>query len=227
MDAPSQAPTEGTAASANSTAVNTPAPHQAPTTSYQKASKTPSGTITYPIEGLNPYTNKWTIKARVTQKSQIKEYSTQKGGEGRLFNITLMDESGEIRATGFNQCVDEFYERLQEGKVYYISKARVNLAKKKFSNVNNEYELGLEKSTEITEVIGCPVGLILILQLICILGQCTDPTELPQIKYSFVQLADLESVQKDATCGELFGRSSCSPRSICYTRRDWCRKGNW
>ena len=66
--------------------------------------------------------------------------------------MTLMDESGEIRATGFNATVDDFYDRIQEGKVYMISKAKVNLAKKKFSNVQNDFELTLERSTEIEEV---------------------------------------------------------------------------
>ena len=66
-----------------------------------------------------------------------------------------MDESGEIKATGFNNAVDEFYDKLQEGKVYYISKARVNLAKKKFSNLPNDYELSLERNTEIEEVLYC------------------------------------------------------------------------
>jgi replication factor A1 len=63
-----------------------------------------------------------------------------------------MDDSGEIRGTGFNLVVDDLYPRLEEGKVYYISKARVNLAKKKFSNVNNDYELSFERNTEIEEV---------------------------------------------------------------------------
>ena len=63
-----------------------------------------------------------------------------------------MDESGEIRATGFNAAVDELYERLQDGKVYLISKAKVGLAKKKFNNVNNEYELTFERNTEVEEV---------------------------------------------------------------------------
>ena len=105
----------------------------------------------YPIEGLSPYQNNWTIKALVTQKSDIKTWSNPRG-EGKLFNVTFMDDSGEIRGTAFNLVADELYPKLEEGKVYYVSKARVNLAKKKFSNVNNDYELSLERNTEVEEV---------------------------------------------------------------------------
>ena len=106
---------------------------------------------TIPIEGLSPYSNNWTIKARVTQKSEIRNWSNPRG-EGKLFSATFMDETAEIRGTGFNLVVDQLYDKLQEGKVYYISKARVNLAKKKFNNVANDYELALEKNTEVEEV---------------------------------------------------------------------------
>jgi replication factor A1 len=48
--------------------------------------------------------------------------------------------------------VDNFYEMLQEGKVFYISRARINIAKKQFSNVNNDYEIMFENNTEIEPV---------------------------------------------------------------------------
>lgn len=84
-------------------------------------------------------------------KSDIKHWSNARG-EGKLFNVTLVDETGEIRATGFNQQVDQFYDMLQDGKAYYVSKARVNIAKKQFNNTNNEYELSLGNETEISLV---------------------------------------------------------------------------
>ncbi|KAK0441014.1 hypothetical protein EV421DRAFT_1813498 [Armillaria borealis] len=133
----------------------------------------------HPIEGLSPYQNTWTIKARCTHKSDMKTWSNQRG-EGKLFNVTLMDETGEIRGTAFNSVADDLYTKFEEGKVYYVSKARVNLAKKMFSNLANDYELAFERNTVIEE--------------------CLETTGLPMVKYNFVRLAGLEEIAKDATC---------------------------
>jgi replication factor A1 len=105
----------------------------------------------YPIAALTPYQNNWRIKARVVQKSDIRHYSNQRG-EGRFFSVTLMDDSGEIKGTAWNAVVDDLFEKLQENQVYFFSKARVNLAKKKFSTVSNDYELSLDRATEVEEV---------------------------------------------------------------------------
>ncbi|CDU25683.1 probable replication factor-A protein 1 [Sporisorium scitamineum] len=138
-----------------------------------------AGMPIYPIEGLSPYQNRWTIKARVTSKSDIRYWSNARG-DGKLFSVNLLDDSGEIKATGFNDAVDRFYPLLQENHVYLISKARVNIAKKQFSNLQNEYEITFENSTEIEE--------------------CTDATDVPEVKYEFVRINELESVEPNQTC---------------------------
>ncbi len=150
----------------------------------------------HPIEGLSPYQNTWTIKARCTHKSDMKTWSNQRG-EGKLFNVTLMDETGEIRGTAFNSVADDLYSKFEEGKVYYVSKARVNLAKKMFSNLANDYELAFERNTVIEEV--CCVSLSVMCSDV---QQCLETTGLPMVKYNFVPLAGLEGIAKDATCGK-------------------------
>lgn len=131
-----------------------------------------------PIEGLSPYHNNWTIRARVAAKSDVRTWSNQRG-TGRLFNVTFVDESGEIRATGFNQEVDKYFDLLAEGQVYYVSKCRVNMAKKQFSNVQNDFELMFERDTEIE--------------------LCTEDVKLPAMQYNFVELGKLEKVEPQST----------------------------
>ena len=68
--------------------------------------------------------------------------------------MNLLDESGEIRATAFKEQCDSFYNVFQEGGVYYISAPwRVQLAKKQFSNLSNDYELTFETGTVVEKVI--------------------------------------------------------------------------
>lgn len=70
------------------------------------------GRATIPISGLSPYQNKWVIKARVTAKPPIRTWSNAKG-EGKLFSMDLMDESGQIRVTAFRDQVDKFYDMIE------------------------------------------------------------------------------------------------------------------
>lgn len=70
------------------------------------------GRATHPISSLSPYQNKWVIKARVTSKSAIRTWNNAKG-EGKLFSLDLMDESGQIRATAFRDQVDKYYDMIE------------------------------------------------------------------------------------------------------------------
>lgn len=147
--------------------------------SHNKAPSSSAHANIYPIEALSPYSHKWTIKARCTNKSDIKTWHNMKG-EGKLFSVNLLDDSGEIRATGFNESVDSLYELFQEGGVYYISSpCRVQIAKKQFSNLSNDYELAFERDTQVEKA--------------------EEDGEVPQVKFSFTQISDLQSVEKDTT----------------------------
>lgn len=115
-------------------------------------SSSSSHTNIYPIEALSPYAHKWTIKARCTNKSDIKTWHN-KNGEGKLFSVNLLDDSGEIRGTAFQEQCDTLYTLFQEGGVYYItSPCKVQLAKKQFTNLNNDYELTFERDTMVEKV---------------------------------------------------------------------------
>ena len=59
---------------------------------------------------------RWTIKARVTNKSAIRNYE-RNNIKGKYFNVKLIDDTGEILATGFNEECDKFYELLQNDNV--------------------------------------------------------------------------------------------------------------
>jgi len=100
------------------------------------------------IASLNPYQNKWSIKARVTNKSSIRTYTNAKG-EGKLFNVEFMDGSGQIRATGFNQELEKFYEMLVIDSVYYVSRANLKTANRQYSKIDNDYEMTFGNDTVI------------------------------------------------------------------------------
>mmetsp|Transcript_5388 Transcript_5388/g.8464 ORF Transcript_5388/g.8464 Transcript_5388/m.8464 type:complete len:593 (+) Transcript_5388:36-1814(+) len=134
----------------NSTPKPAAAPTAAPVPSYM-SNKAPmkSGGNFQPIASLNPYQHRWTIKARVTAKGDIRTWSNARG-EGRLFSIDLLDkQGGQIRATMFGEACDKFHNVFNEGQVYTISRGQLKLANKRFSALPNEYELTLNADAEV------------------------------------------------------------------------------
>lgn len=142
----------------------------------QQAKRGPERPVN-PIESLSPYQNNWTIKGRVSYKGDVRTWSNAKG-EGKLFNVNFLDESDEIRATAFNEMADKLYNLLEEGKVYYVTKGRIQQAKPKFSHLSHPYELSLDRDTEITE--------------------CFDTADVPKINFNFTKLDGVQNVEKDS-----------------------------
>jgi replication factor A1 len=105
-----------------------------------------------PIASLNPYQSRWAIKARVTNKSEVKVWKNDRG-EGKLFSVDLLDQQGgQIKATMFNDAVDKFFQILQPNHVYIIGKGILKMANKKFSVIPNDYEMTLNADAEIEAV---------------------------------------------------------------------------
>lgn len=159
--------------------VGAPQQNQPSTPSRAVNSSSTAHANIYPIEALSPYAHKWTIKARCSHKSDVKTWHN-KNGEGKLFSVNLLDESGEIRGTAFGEQVDSLFDIFHEGGVYYVtSPCRVNMAKKQFSNLSNDYELMFERDT--------------------VVEKAEEQSGVPQVRFNFTNIADLQSVEKDST----------------------------
>uniref|UniRef100_A0A4W3KHH6 Replication protein A subunit n=1 Tax=Callorhinchus milii TaxID=7868 RepID=A0A4W3KHH6_CALMI len=119
---------------------------------------------------------RWTIRARVTNKSQIRTWSNSRG-EGKLFSIELLDESGEIRATAFTDQVDKFFPLIEVNKVYYVSKGTLKTANKQYTSVKNDYEMTFNNDTTVIP--------------------CDDGDNLPKVQFEFIPIDQLETKNKD------------------------------
>jgi replication factor A1 len=101
-----------------------------------------------PIKALNTFARDWIIKARISNKGDIK--TTRNGGH--LLKIELVDQYGtQIEGTFFNDSAKMFAEILEENKVYLFSNGNVKMANKKFTSVRNDFSIVFEKNSQIHE----------------------------------------------------------------------------
>lgn len=127
-------------------------PYGSSTSSAPIVRTTPGGTHITPIANMNMYNSRWTIRARVTNKSDIRTWSNAKG-EGSLFSVDLLDSSGtDIRATMFKEAVDKFYNLLEQGQVYTFSGGRVKVANMQYNTCKSNFEITFDQNSEIHKV---------------------------------------------------------------------------
>lgn len=132
-----------------------------------------------PIASLNPYQNRWTIKARVTSKGSIRRWSNARG-EGHLFSVDLLDaHGGEIRGTFFKDACDKFEPILQEGKVYTLSGGRLKVANQQYTSLRNNYEITFDRNADIRPA--------------------ADGSDIMRMRYSFRKISSITEVPPNTT----------------------------
>ncbi|CAE8627923.1 unnamed protein product [Polarella glacialis] len=107
----------------------------------------------FPIADLSNYTKGWTIRARVTSKSGLRTFQSKNNEGGKVFSVELLDcEGGEIKASLFNNAVDNFGELLQVGKCFTFSRGNLKVANRNYSTLSHRYELTFDRDAAVTEV---------------------------------------------------------------------------
>ena len=159
--------------------------NKAPTTASKSPSTTSATSVPRtcnPIESISPFINKFTFLARASKKSDVREYtSKQSNDKGRLFNCTFTDETGDIKATGFNDSVDKFYDQIIDGQQYYVSEMDVRKANPRFNTTSHDFELFFTADTKIEPAYDAKVAL-------------------PTVFFKFVpSIADLSDLPIDST----------------------------
>lgn len=140
-----------------------------------------------PLKRLGPFVNRWVTKLCVTKKYPMRHWNNAKGS-GYLFSVDFADEQGtQIRGTAFKEAADKFTALLQENEWYWVSKASLKFANKKFTSIKNDYEFSLNTDTLIVP--------------------CTDDTvgpELADVLYDFIPIAELVELDDDDEIQGLF-----------------------
>ena len=122
------------------------------------------------IKSVNPSKKNWTIRGRVTSKAPRKVWSNAHCKAGSVFSFEFSDQSGDILIKAFNDECERFYPIIQMNSVYVISNATVRKADKRFSNLENNYEIVLNMNSTVEEC------------------HSDDAKHLPKIRYRFKKL---------------------------------------
>jgi replication factor A1 len=129
----------------------------------------------FPIREISTYTGRnWTIKARVTSKSQMRTFSNDRGN-GKVFSVDLLDkDGGEIKASFFNSSADRFFPTIDAGKVYTFSKGNVKVANKRYSTSKHNYEINFDADAVIEAV-------------------NDDDNSIESVKFNFTKIRDIST----------------------------------
>ena len=93
----------------------------------------------------------WSIRARVCKKGKIVTHA-----KGQLFKVDLIDDLDNqtmIEGCFYTEETSFFFNEIDEGKTYVISKAEVSTANKRFTTIKHDHRLIFKMDSTFEEVI--------------------------------------------------------------------------
>ncbi|CBI37456.3 unnamed protein product, partial [Vitis vinifera] len=127
-----------------------------------------------------------------TAKGELRHYNNPRG-DGKVFSFDLLDsDGGEIRVTCFNAVADQFYNQIETGKVYLISKGSLKPAQKTFNHLRNDHEIFLESTSTIQPCFD-------------------DDNSIPRQQFHFRSISDVESMENNSVVDVIGVVSFISP----------------
>ena len=123
------------------------------------------------LNELNPYQNRWTVRARITGRLELRSYSNTKG-DGKVLGFEILDAEGtEMKCVGFGDAAVRFSNELHHGRVYEISKASISASRNPKYAIH-QYEMKFDQNTVFVE---CPDA----------------ERSIEKVRYKFKKVADL------------------------------------
>ncbi|PAV65618.1 hypothetical protein WR25_12311 isoform B [Diploscapter pachys] len=104
-----------------------------------------------PIKSLSPYLQRWKIHGLVTNREELRAIKSKAGKDLRIFSFEIADKNGDkIRITGFDAEADKASTQIQQGQTYFIANGAVKTANKQWNYTGCDYEITLNRTSEIT-----------------------------------------------------------------------------
>lgn len=146
-----------------------------------------SDAMTQPIVSLSPFLGQnWAVRARVADKAAVRTWK-KNDRQGQLMSLTLLDDSGVIRATFFSDDLTDMDRKLVNGQIYVFSRGSIKNANKKFSSVNNDYEVTFDGQSGVSEP-----------------QQASANDDIPTQRYNLLPLESLPQREKDTLVDVVF-----------------------
>jgi len=115
-------------------------------TSY-RTNNTLNPNLAGPISSLTQFSFRWIIKGRVISKSEKKTWN-KASSNGVLFSFELQDHTDIVKIVVFNHECEKFFDTIEFGRCYLVSKGTIKEPDKKYTNANYEIHLNSESIVE-------------------------------------------------------------------------------